>query len=124
MEYKVEYKDSFEEGEDEQIIFDWTLHKPIKVKSVTGLVDDERSEIVIELTNGDVIELNAYHEISPYRKIGTTYRKDYTILRVKPNLSLDWFTYDVDDKYMDYLEKWTHVVYTTLVLYKEKMYAC
>lgn len=81
MEYKVEYKDTFEEGEDEQIIFDWTLHKPIKVKSVTGLVDDERSEIVIELTNGD-------------------------------------------DKYMNYLEKWTHVVYTTLVLYKEKMYAC
>ena len=117
IEYNIDYKDSFEEGEDKQIIFDWTLHKPIKVKSVSGSVDDERSDIKIVLTNGDVIELSAYHEISPY----PTYRTDYAFLIIKPNLSLDWFTYDVDDKYMDYLEKYSHVIYTTLVLYKEKV---
>ena len=116
MEYKVDYKDSFEEnGEDVQIIFDWTLHKPIKVKSVNGSVDDERTDIKIVLTNGDVIELNTYHEISPY----PSYRKDYSFLKIKPNLCLDFFTYDVEDKYMKYLEKWTHVVYTALLLYKE-----
>jgi len=119
MEYNIKYKDSFEEGEDKQIIFDWTLHKPLKVKSVTGLVDDERSDIKIVLTNGDVIELSAYHEVSPYRACGTLYRKDYAILKIKPNLSLDWFTYDVDDKYMKYIEKWTHLVYTALELYRE-----
>ena len=107
MEYNITYKDSFENGEDTEIVSNWVLHDPITVKKVTGLVDDETTDLKIEMSNGDLVEMYAYHEISPRP------------IKGRSILTINSVTHNVEDQFLDLLEENGHVVLTVLQLYKQ-----
>lgn len=113
MYCNIYYKDDSRRTEDMSIISKWTLNEPVIVKSVTGSIDDERTNLEIKLSNGDLIQLDTYHEIAPYNA------KEYSFLRIKPSTSNVFIKHNVEDKFLDYLCEYDNVLYTALQLYKE-----
>lgn len=103
LEFDVEYNDSFEgqEQTEKEAVEDWSYippqPAPLKVTSIEGIVDNERSEfsIILESSDGQKIkvEFDCYYEVGPSSNGNK-----------RATLTIDGTRYNVVEDYMNNLE--------------------
>ena len=115
------------EGESVEVkerVEDWVLSNPVKVKSVTGDIDEESADLVIWLTNNHKIEFHSHYEAGPpssyWRDTG---KKDPNYATIDVWIGEDEHLYKVSvkEEFLEMLAEDCSIVMTVLKLYKKHL---
>jgi len=111
--FNVKFEGDFEgyEQDESKIAKNWKFFpvEPLTIKNVDGTVNDERSNIDIEFSNGEQINFSCFYSVGPT----DPRNKDFAKLHI-----INGASHDVKDLYMQNLENYGSVILAILKTYE------
>jgi hypothetical protein len=113
IEFKVFYPDEPETHEKNAVV-GWSFSPvpPVTVVSVTGHVEEERSDLTIKLSDGTLLQFQCTYHIGP----PDGRKRDYAILIIDGEQECD-----VTEAYMENLEEYGNNVIAVLKTYEAEV---